>query len=457
MARLRALTGDSQISYAKLVADTHNALGFGMLGRRREKVARWETQGVPPDRNTQLAIAHIHQVPWEEVESLGWPGWLRLGTAAPPRAARSRTPRTNALALPSEEEQPGLRPGLPHLSVSGKAVPLLVQQILATLANPSLSRPSTRDGRCVTPDTVALIETRAESLHALLSTTNPVDLYHVVRTELNLVIELLARTNCDRSTRRRLLLVASRSATLCAVITGTLGEINRAEQYRLTATRAAASANSRLRACVCLADLALSHIEAGDPADAFSLISAARATLPDPPPSVQALLYAREARAHGRRGQLLASRRAMDNASDAMTRSSNKEPLLHRTIDETWLSTTLARVWLDLRQPKLALEQLAPLLEDNATPHSFTQPPLLIARALLDAVDAQLTLGDVESAIRTAIRCTELFGKMPTGLCHQYRRRFLPHLEVPAVRDLFDHWSATGEQAAFDSLPSALS
>ncbi|WP_424889062.1 hypothetical protein [Streptomyces sp. XH2] len=442
LARLRALTGDSQASYAELVSQTHETLGFGPLGSRREKVARWETQGIPPDHNTQLTIARIHQIPWEEVERLAWPDWLNLGVAAPPRSVRARTQHRRASTTSVEARLPTARPA--PLSVIGKGLSLFLRQIQDGIAE-SIP-PSPHGGSRVTHGTAALIESRSTSLHQLLSATNPVDLYHVTRNELRLVTELIARGTYDHNTGRRLLLVASQSATLCAVIAAALGESSHAERYRLTAARSAAGTGCLVRTCVCLADLALSHIDIGDPRDALAVIHAARAMLPAPPPDLHALLSAREARANSRLGEAIKSRRAMDDAATVLSNPlHDREPLLHRTIDEAWIAMNLAKVWLDMRQPRLALEQLAPILGNGFAVPTLTQPPLIVAKALLDAVDAQLALGDVESAILYATRSTEMFSRMPSGLCTQYRHRFLKHLNVPSVRELLDRWAIKEE------------
>src|SRR5262245_41707753 len=78
LAALRSRAGYTHGEYARLIAETHAELGFGHMAARREKVSRWEAGRAVPERTAQLAIAHIHAVPKEDVDRLVWPDWLHL-------------------------------------------------------------------------------------------------------------------------------------------------------------------------------------------------------------------------------------------------------------------------------------------------------------------------------------------------------------------------------------------
>ncbi|GAA0495904.1 hypothetical protein ABZ951_12825 [Streptomyces sp. NPDC046215] len=430
LALLRALTGDTQLSYALLVADTHEALGFGKLHRRREKVSRWETQGVPPDHSTQLAIAHIHRVPEEEVQRLGWPHWLHLGTAATPRADRARHGEEDAGAVP-EKERPTVHPARCRLTVTGAALAAFVRETRTAV---TVAPPAARGAHRVTSETLALIEDRSYALYELVSTVNPVTLYRLSRAELDLTCALLADSGHDRATGARLQLVTAHIAHLCGLISKGLGEDVRAERHYLAAVRAAARAASPLTVSLCLADLAWSHIDAGDPADVLSLVEAARAITPAPPPGLSAVLHSREARAYARRGEIIAGARALDRTVDALGTGGDPSP--YGNVDEEWLDMAAARAWLDAGQPKRALEHFTGLVTGRARPGGSAQPPLLVARDLLAVADAQLALREPEAAVRSARRAVALFDRVPAGVVGQCRRRFLPHTGVPAVQEL---------------------
>lgn len=439
LALLRALTGDTQLSYAELVADTHEALGFGKLYKRREKVSRWETQEIPPDYTTQLAIAHIHQVPEGEVQRLGWPHWLHLGTAAPPRAARQRT-REETIDAIRDKERPTVHPA--RSQFTGPALASFIRKTLATVASPL---PPAHGSHRITPDTITLIEDRSNTLYKLVSTVNPVTLYRVARAEFGLTT-FLTNSGYDHTTGTKLLLATSRIAHLCGLIAKGLGENIRAEQHYSAAVGAAARAGSRLTVSVCLADLAWSHIDAGAPREVLSLIEAARTITPDPPSRLAVVLHSREARAHAQLGEIIASAKALDHATSALANSTLDEATsLYTNIDNEWVSIAAARAWLDAGQTKRALEQFTTttLLDDKPRSGVSIQPPLLVARDLLTVIDVQLALRDVEAAVHSARRAVSLFDRTPTGLINQYRRKFISHADAPAVQDLMEFLTET--------------
>jgi len=440
LALLRALTGDTQLSYAELVADTHEALGFGKLYKRREKVSRWETQEIPPDYTTQLSIAHIHQVPEEEVQRLRWPYWLHLGTAATPRAARPRT-REETIDAIRDKERPTVHPA--RSQFTGPALASFIRKTLATVASPP---PPAHGSHQITPDTITLIEDRSNTLYKLVSTVNPVTLYRVARAEFGLTTALLTDSGYDHTTGTKLRLATSRTAHLCGLIAKGLGENIRAEQYYSAAVRAAARAGSRLIASVCLADLAWSHIDVGAPGEVLSLIEAARTITPDPPPRLAVVLHSREARAHARLGEIIASAKALDHTTSALANSTpDAATSLYTNIDDEWVSIAAARAWLDAGQTKRALEQFTTttLLDDKPCSGVSIQPPLLVARDLLTVIDAQLALRDVEAAVHSARRAVSLFDRTPTGLINQCRRKFISHADAPAVQDLMEFLTET--------------
>lgn len=78
LAALRAGMGVSAAKYLQLLAAEHRSLGYGEMAVRREKVARWESGVAAPTRAVQHAMAHLHGVPVDIAEGLGWPQWLSV-------------------------------------------------------------------------------------------------------------------------------------------------------------------------------------------------------------------------------------------------------------------------------------------------------------------------------------------------------------------------------------------
>ncbi|MEV5141773.1 hypothetical protein AB0K71_18110 [Streptomyces syringium] len=432
--------GLSPTAYVKLLAETHEILGHGHLPFWRARALMSDSRWGEPDYTVQLAIAHVHEVPWPEVLRMGWPHWLRLATDDVTTLTAPWTVEGTADTL--RHTQRTTKHPDSHLAVTGPALSYFTRQTLDVVAGPSPS--PARDGHAVSPGTVALIEARVDALEKMLLAINPVTAYRVARAELGLTTKLLTEGGYDRHTGTRLLIAASNIACLCGDIKDSLGDYVLTEWYYMASARAAASAGSPSQTSSSLADVALLHTYAGDPRDALLLVEAAKGITQHPSPRLAAVLHTREARAHARLKDSTATMRALDQAADALAADTADDSTPgFSNVDQEWLSRVTGRAWLDLRRPKRALEHLTTLLDEASLSNSPTQPLIYTARSLLTVVTAQLSLGDIDAAVHSAHRATDLFDSMPVGLARQYGQRFLPHHQIPAVRNLLDRLNET--------------
>ncbi|MFI1256174.1 hypothetical protein ACH4U6_20700 [Streptomyces netropsis] len=265
-------------------------------------------------------------------------------------------------------------------------------------------------------------------------------LHYAALAEHRLVIALVTRSGYDRKSGAWLLLLAARTAALCGWLSGCLGEVARAERYTLTAIRTATAAGARRHVATYMSDLAVSHLVAGVPQDALSLVHAARAAVRRPPPPLRAGLHIREARALACLGETAASAQAPERATHTLASRTDWDPTgpLHINVDEQWVAINSGTAWLHLGRPKKALTYFTTLLNDGPPSRTPTPPSPYTARNLLQVTDTQLALGELDAAAHTAHRAVALVGSLPTGLAHQYRQRFAPHSTEPVVRDLID-------------------
>lgn len=428
LAVLRSLTGDTQESYVRLVSATHRKLGFGALGCRREKVSRWESQGVPPDYRTQLAIAAIHHVPESEVLRMGWPHWLRMGTAAHSLVDRGKLGEllTQTSCEPSEPAS-GSR-----LSTKGEALSGYLHEVLTTLA----ASPVAVDGdRKIGADTADLVEHRAQELHRLVATANPVALQRTVCSEHELVKLLLREFAYDRTTSIRLHMVAAKFTQTGGWISQVLDQTSLAERCLHAAIEASARTGASALTAARLSDLAWLHVEAGNPRDALLLTDAARSLVANLHPQNQIVILSREARARARLGNIIDSSRALNRMVDLDPLRAGDDFAQYINVDADWIRLTTARAWLDAGHARLASEQFLAVLGNNC-PGPARQPPLLLARDYLGLVDAQLLLGEIEEATLTTRRAMALFTLVPMGLLMAFRRRFDRWHDLSDVRDL---------------------
>ncbi|WP_331723642.1 MULTISPECIES: hypothetical protein [unclassified Streptomyces] len=432
----RQALGLSQIAYARLVAKTHDELGFGpMAVRNHHKVLRWESGGTAPEHTAQLAIARIHQVPEDEVSRLGWPHWLHLATDDATLLHQRLTPRSAIDALHTTARLTDESPRS-YLAVTGPALGSQLRNVLTALDNPQ-PLPS-RHGHCLTPDALAHVEARLEALELQEAgaQVTPAVLYFAARAEHRLITGLLTDGGYSRTTGARLLLLAARAAVLCAWLCGCLGEEARAERFSLAAIRAAAAAGAPRHVASYLPDLAFRHLLAGAPQDVLSLVTAARAIVRHPSPQLAAVLHTREAQAFARLGEDRAAGRALHRAAAALSDRHGSPDPFSVNVDETWLASAAGSVWLHLGRPGKALPHFAPLLDEGPAPHRPDPLSPYAARRLLSVVDTQLALGDLDAAAATAHRAIAFVGSLPPGLARQYRQRFASRAAEPVVRDL---------------------
>ncbi|QIB42673.1 helix-turn-helix domain-containing protein [Streptomyces aureoverticillatus] len=442
LAVLRLSVGLSHAGYAQLVADTHAALGFGPLVARREKVSRWESGRTVPSPTAQLAIAEIHGVPEAEVLRLGWPVWLSVAMRADsvsegPWSPLGAVDAARALTGTSDD-----RSAFPLLLTSrGPALVALLKGALAALEHPQPA--PAQDGHAVSPESLDWIECRVRALERQEagSPVTPSALYHATRAEYRLVTGLLTGSGYDRRTAARLLYLVARTTRLLACLSTCLGDFATAERYSLASLRAATAVGARRQSVVSLADLAGLHAVVGAPRDALSVLSAARSTSPRLAPRLAALVDSWEALALARTGEKSSSVRVLDRAGQTLSNSQRQpavaDGLPVQDLDDMRLRLCTGLSLLYQDQHAEALKWLVPLTDaqaavgpDGPTPSPFT------AGILLYAVDAQLALGDLDSAVHSTRYASALAGGLPRALDREYRRRFAPHRGEPLVQEL---------------------
>lgn len=442
LAVLRASVGLSHAAYAQVVADTHAAMGFGPLVARREKVSRWESGRTVPSPTAQLAIARIHGVAEAEVLRLGWPMWL---TAAAPGRSAADGPWSPQGAVDAARDVAGIADdggAFPLvLALRGSALQAQLKEALAALEHP---RPApTHDGHAVPPESLDWIESRVGALERQEagSPATPGALYHAARAEYRLVTGLLTGAGYDRRAGARLLYLVARTGRLCACLSTCLGDFATAESHSLAALRAATAVGARRQSVVCLADLGGLHAVAGTPKDALSVLGAARSAAPELPPRLAALVDSWEALALSRRGEKSSGVGLLERAGHELSNSHGQpavaDGLPVRDLDDMRLRLCTGLSLLHQDQPREALKWLLPLTDAKAAagPEGPVPSPFT-AGVLLHAVDAQLALGDLESAVHSTRYASAVAGGLPGALAREYRRRFVLHRGEPLVQEL---------------------
>ncbi|RST08742.1 hypothetical protein EF910_00380 [Streptomyces sp. WAC07149] len=433
LAQLRAAAGLSHPAYARLVAETHAALGLGQMAARREKVSRWESGRTVPEHSAQLAMAHIHHVPATEVCRLGWPHWLYLASRDAGLLSAPHTDEGAALVLDSTLNLADA-PRPPALLLTGRVLAEQVQSALVRLAEAA-------DG-AVTDVTGPLTErldwaqARIEALEECENgTLLPLHaLYTAALSEHRHLVTLITATPGGLPVPRLLYGLAARTGMLCAWLSSAAGEETRAERHVLAALRAAAASGSRPHTAAALTRLALRHLLAGSPADALSLLRAARAADPRPAPGTDVQLHGHRALALAHLADRAAARQALDHASRAVNRSATAAEMAAR---HHAVAVNRALASLYLGQPKTARRQFGPLTERLTTPQSRPPSPYT-AQWLRYAVETHLALGEVDVAVHATHRALDLTGALPEGLALQFHQVLGSRQHEPLVRQALD-------------------
>ncbi|MDY0811078.1 hypothetical protein [Kitasatospora purpeofusca] len=449
LAVLRTSIGLSHPAYARLVARTHAELGFGQMAARREKVSRWESGRIAPETTAQLAIAHIHDIPQDDVLRLGWPHWLLPATGDTSLLTRPWTADGAIAAINSLPLAAG--PCAAHLTVTG---PVLAAQIRAALTCLSdAPRSCSASGHPALAKTLAWTGTRLRALEALeAGTPIPVAALHTAaEAEYDLITPLLTAHGPDSPDGSRLLLLAARAAALRAWLCGAQGEETWAERYALAALRAAAAAGSRRHTAAYLSQLAVRHLRFGDPGDALALMAAARTVLPRPAPRLAAALESREARSLAAFGDAGEAVRALERAGRALRGAppwhTDAQPSC-AAVDERYLALAHGNTWLLLGRAERALayfESAPDAAPAHRSPH--------LGERLRAVVVARLELGDADAAATDIDHALALVGRLSPCLQEWFGERLAPHAHRPAVAGTLTRLSPPARMPLQEALP----
>ncbi|MEU8954998.1 transcriptional regulator [Streptomyces sp. NPDC048518] len=392
-------------AYLKKVADRHQALGYGHMAYRKEKVSRWTT-GTEPEMSAQYAMADLHGIDTEEVRRRGWPDWLLL--LFHDDRAVWELPWTTAGTVEALED-----PGGP-VDRRGFVIASL-GTLAATGAHWAAATPDTLGatrGRHIGAKAAALFEARLDTLRHLDDEVGSTTAYDAARAELKLIRNTLKTKSYSSTTKRRLYEAAaeaSRLAGWCAYDGQRLAD---AETRFVVSLRAAASAGNATLGASTLAFWANLRYSDNDPYGALGLIDRAldnRYKITSG--RVLAMLHARKARAHSKAQEPTAAYRAIDAAFAACDRAGPAEAdlpsmywMTHGEVHEIAASCALS-----LGDPCRALEHF-----DSAVSHDDPYDDSTEARGagiyLSRQATAHLDLGDVDAAVEVAEHALDQLG-----------------------------------------------
>ncbi|MDX2821714.1 XRE family transcriptional regulator [Streptomyces ipomoeae] len=449
LAALRAKAGYTHSEYARLIAATHAELGFGHMAARREKVSRWEAGRAVPERTAQLAIAHIHAVPEEEVSRLDWPDWLHLAhgdarqlelpwtTSAVPEAI------LDAVAARQQTQQGYLlATGWAAKSLAENWLDAMTEELAKSPAGLSHSTPAGpwEPGPEVEPGSVLQACTRLRTLHMFAGKFTAGWLVPASEQELRHLADHFVAVPDVLNNGQGLLTLAAEGLALCGFIARLQGEHVSAQRYYVAGLRCATAAADAETAAAIVTLHAAQYLDLHLHDEATELLTSARTLLSRrrvrvKDPALTALIHAQTARVHAQRGDDLGRKRALLEGRLALSTEphASRMPILPIRCD-SWLQLMDGVTLLELGQPDRALKCFEPVLSEQVP--QLRLPPCVRALYLLRAAETQVALGDAAAGAEAVAEAATLLGGVRAAASERVRLALRAYSHLPEVRQL---------------------
>ncbi|MFJ8232457.1 transcriptional regulator [Streptomyces sp. NPDC094448] len=432
--------GWSASDYLVRLGAVHQRLGYGPIARDRKRVTRWTRGGVTPDYHAQKAMAALHGVPESEITARPWPEWLKLACVHDHQLLSAEWTPATTIAL------------LDRVAMTGGTMDrrgfLVFTGITPMLAGAATAQPATAraHGRRIGATTPELFEHSLGILRRQDDQLGSGQVHASARAQLQLITSTLKSSSYTETTGRRLYAAAAEAARICAWTAYDSGRHALAEEYYLVGLRAAASSGDQTVAANTLAFWAMLLYATGDPRGASALVTDALGRAESiGSPAMNAMLYARLARAHARAGDHRASGRAVSAAFDAYDRARDRGPgedpdcVYWLNLGELHMQAGSCE--LDLGRPGEALRHFTAASAGLWAADVYREDdfPRSTAIFLAREAEARMALGDLDGAVDSARRSLDYLGGLSsargTSSLTDLRARLARHSTVPVVRE----------------------
>ncbi|GHI98014.1 hypothetical protein TPA0905_74850 [Streptomyces olivaceus] len=432
--------------FLRRLAAHHEALGFGPMAARPEKVSRWK-RGVRPDRYTETALADMLGVPMDHVRALGWPHWLRLALVGDRVLLTAPWTPAGALAALDHLGRPDMDRRTALVSGSALAATALAQWSAASPAAAVLTSGHPR----LTDRSAGRIEERLTALRHMDDEIGSRETYELARAEGHMITRLLRTRSYSESVGHRLWSAAAETSRICGWCAFDSGHTATAEAHYMVAARAAATTRDPVVQANVFAFWAMARYSQGDTSGALDYSEEAlRNAMRTGSPRMIAMVHARTARAHAKAGDARASRRAEDAAFTAYDRANHPddEPACVYWVSRAELHSWAASNAADLHASRLALSHYAAI----SAHHQDDSYPRSQALRLSRAADAHLSLRDIDAAVHTADQAVNLMGGITsergTTILTDLRLKLRTHQQSRIVGQFLDRTDQSSVRGA---------
>lgn len=399
----RHVHGWSQMELARRIARREHgrAVPESSLLTIKNKVWRWENYDTVPDLTAQHILAELFGVLAAHVQRHPWPRWLPAWEAPAQHHPWSRAGTVNAL---DELTRSG------HMDTRG--FPVLKGALLTDpthrwlVTDPQPAEPL-ESGKPVGEDTVRQLESQTETLRLLDDDFGGGDLRAMVEHLHRFTVRLLREASYTASVGRRMFAVAADLSRLAGWMAFEAGQNAAAQNYLLTALRAAHTAGDRLLGANVLIFLSIQTYSVGNPRDAVTILDTARSGIRDVADrsAVSAMISARLARAHAKAGNRRECEQAMERAETELARAVQEQsPPWAYYVDTAEIQAAIGSSWLELDEPGLAQTALRTAIDGRPADRYQRDRSYFLSRLAV----SQVRQRELERAVETAGEAVEL-------------------------------------------------
>nr|WSX75799.1 transcriptional regulator [Streptomyces sp. NBC_00899] len=432
----------SATDYLARLDPIHQKFGYGKLDTTaRKRVSRWIREGVTPDDEMQHVMAVFHGIAPHQITARPWPQWL---TAACLRENRLLdTEWTDRKTIELHDLIAGYGETMERrgfLVITGAGISTVLAAGAAAQPAPARAR-----GTRISGATADLFEESLAILRRQDDQLGSGEVHASARVQHRMITTTLKNASCTEEIRRRLYAAAAEASRICAWTAYDSGDLGLAEEHYVAAFQAAVFCGDPVVTANTLNFWAIMQYSNGDPHGAADLVTDALSRSRQiGSPRMEAMLYARLARAHARAGDRRATARAENAAFAAYDRARDSSP------DEDpdcvyWVNLGELHSWaatnaMDLNAPDQALTHFEAIPAAHRDEGYDTQAyPRAAALRMTRTAEAYVALGDLEGAIHSAYQAVDHIGGVTsargTTTLRNLRSNLTNHRHVPVVSE----------------------
>ncbi|MFE1839821.1 XRE family transcriptional regulator [Streptomyces sviceus] len=398
LAHARKAIGLNQVEFAQEIRQAAKRRGL-RSGATKQRVYKWETEGVTPDADSQAYIAEALGVPAAAVDPRSWPHWLPgTGGMVIPLGPASTVPALREALLTTME-----RSRRTFLSTVSSSALVALAGTWASTDGLALVGDATH-GTAVGEELVALLEETSARLTAQ-ATEQRQHTAPLIDALLTTVANIIEDGRHSQPIALRLHALACGLSQTLGWHRFDLGLHTEASQYWIAGLHSAHGGGDRDMGAALLGDLAYQASWRGDPRTAVGILE--RALSGARHPAARSLLHLRLARALAAQGEQRATLRSL-SAAEHFLHASSGEPMPPwcAWMSNADLAVDSGQALLDLGDTRRAHQLICEGKELLPPSRDKTRGVFLVyeARSHLDLGEPERAAAAAQEALRVAQR-----------------------------------------------------